>query len=176
MIPKTFILDLDGVLTDGSFLYSKKGKSFKSFGPDDHEALNILARFLEIVVVTADKKGFKISKRRVEKDMRLPLYLVDSLNRTAWIQSRFLLSETIYMGDGLYDSIVFEKVGYSIAPANSLNQTKQYANYVTENVGGNRAVAEACIHILNIFYSIKHAGMLELCVKEMSSKINGHQS
>ena len=151
MIPKTFILDLDGVLTNGSFLYSKRGKLLKSFGPDDHEALNVLARFLEIVVVTADKRGFKISKRRVARDMGLPLYLVDSLDRTAWIQSRFSLGETIYMGDGLYDSIVFEKVGYSIAPANSLNQTKQYADYVTENLGGNRAVAEACIHILNTF-------------------------
>ena len=79
------------------------------------------------------------------------------------------------MGDGLYDSIVFEKVGYSIAPANSLNQTKQYADYVTENLGGNRAVAEACIHILNTFYSIKYADMLELKVKETDSKIGGHQ-
>jgi hypothetical protein len=42
-------------------------------------------------------------------------------------------------------------------------------------LGGNRAVAEACIHILNTFYSIKYADMLELKVKETDSKIGGHQ-
>ena len=34
-VPKVFILDVDGVLTDGCFYYSIDGKVLKKFGPDD---------------------------------------------------------------------------------------------------------------------------------------------
>ena len=32
---KTFIVDVDGVLTDGKFYYSSEGKLMKKFGPHD---------------------------------------------------------------------------------------------------------------------------------------------
>ena len=53
-----FILDLDGVLTDGSFHYSIDGKVYKTFGPDDHDALKFLGKYLNIRVITADTLGF----------------------------------------------------------------------------------------------------------------------
>ena len=55
------------------------------------------------------------------------------------------------MGDGIFDHYVFEKVGYSIAPANADKNARESANYVTERLGGDRAVAEACLHILEKF-------------------------
>jgi 3-deoxy-D-manno-octulosonate 8-phosphate phosphatase (KDO 8-P phosphatase) len=56
------------------------------------------------------------------------------------------------MGDGIFDQYVMQKTGYSIAPANSDKNAKKFANYVTERSGGDRAVAEACLHILENFY------------------------
>jgi 3-deoxy-D-manno-octulosonate 8-phosphate phosphatase (KDO 8-P phosphatase) len=43
-------------------------------------------------------------------------------------------------------------VGYAIAPANADRLAKQAAHYVTERSGGDRAVAEACLHILEKFF------------------------
>ena len=34
---KVFILDVDGVMTNGQFLYNEDGKSYKIFGPDDND-------------------------------------------------------------------------------------------------------------------------------------------
>ena len=62
------------------------------------------------------------------------------------------LQDVIYMGDGIFDHYVFEKVGYSIAPANADKNARESANYVTERLGGDRAVAEACLHILEKFF------------------------
>ena len=56
------------------------------------------------------------------------------------------------MGDGIYDPLVFKKVGYSIAPANAFFKTKEMANFVTNARGGEGAVAEACLHILEKFF------------------------
>ena len=71
--PKVLILDVDGVMTTGQLLYSENGKTMKVFGPDDHDGLSLLKKFLEIRFITGDKTGFKISKRRIVKDIKFPL-------------------------------------------------------------------------------------------------------
>jgi 3-deoxy-D-manno-octulosonate 8-phosphate phosphatase KdsC-like HAD superfamily phosphatase len=65
---------------------------------------------------------------------------------------KYELEETIYMGDGIFDAEVFQRVGYSICPSDGFYLTRQMADFVTVAPGGNRAVAEACVHILNKFY------------------------
>lgn len=149
---KNFIIDVDGVLTDGSYLYTAEGKVMKSFGPDDHDALLLLKPHLHICMVTGDKKGFGITKKRVEEDMKFPLYLVSTLEREKWITDNFNPKETIYMGDGIFDSAVFKHVAYSIAPANAFYKTKEKADFITQSRGGDSAVAEAVVHIMEKFF------------------------
>jgi hypothetical protein len=74
--------------------------------------------------------------------------LVSTFERIQWIRDRFNPLETIYMGDGIYDPLVFEHVGFSIAPANAFYNTKKYAKFVTDSKGGEGAVAEAVIYII----------------------------
>ena len=149
--PKVFILDVDGVMTTGQFFYSANGKVYKVFGPDDNDALSLLQPYLEIRFLSADRRGFPISQKRIVEDMKYPLDLVSIRNRENWIAERFSLEEVVYMGDGIFDHYVFRKVGYAIAPANANPLAKQYAHYVTQKSGGDRAVAEACLHILEKF-------------------------
>ena len=84
--------------------------------------------------------------------MNYPLDVVSVTNRIDWISERYNPEDIIYMGDGIFDHLVFKKIGYSIAPANANSLAKKYANYVTERNGGDRAVADACIHILEKFF------------------------
>ena len=154
MQPEMFILDVDGVLTTGQFLYSKNGKEFKVFGPDDNDGLSLLKPFLKIHFVTQDKKGFAISKKRIVTDMKYPLNLVKTLDRVEWMKNKTSLNKIIYMGDSIFDHLIFSKVGYSIAPANADPLAKKYANFVTKRNSGERAVAEACLHILKNFFDV----------------------
>lgn len=150
--PTVFILDVDGVLTTGQFMYTVDGKAMKVFGPDDNDGLSLLKNFIKIHFVTGDKKGFLISKKRVVDDMGFDLELVSTIRRVEWMAKRYPLDSVVYMGDGIFDHYVMKKVGYSIAPANSDKLAKQHANYVTERSGGDRAVAEACLHIMEKFF------------------------
>lgn len=151
--PKVFILDVDGVLSTGQFFYTSDGKVMKVFGPDDNDALSILKPFMEIRFITGDKKGFEISKKRIVDDMKYPLDLVSTIKRIDWIKERWNPQEVIYMGDGILDHYVFACVGYSIAPSNGYKYALERAQYVTERVGGDRAVAEASMHILDNFFT-----------------------
>ena len=88
--------------------------------------------------------------------MGFQLKLVSTINRLNWIKKNFNPKNVIYIGDGIFDTLVFKKVGYSICVANALDVTKKLANFVTKRDGGNRAVAEAVIHILNKKMKIKN--------------------
>jgi 3-deoxy-D-manno-octulosonate 8-phosphate phosphatase (KDO 8-P phosphatase) len=151
--PKCFILDVDGVMTNGQFFYTSEGKMMKIFGPDDNDGLSLLKVYIEIRFISGDKKGFPISKRRIVDDMNYELDNVSTIRRVDWIKERYPLENVIYMGDGIFDHYVMREVGYSIAPANSDKLAKQYANFITERSGGDRAVAEACLHIMEKFFT-----------------------
>ena len=146
---KNFILDVDGVLTDGKFHYTDQGKVMKVFGSDDADALNLIKDDMNILFISGDKKGFEISKKRVE-DMGFEIRYASTSQRVNWIKTNcfYNLNETIYMGDGIFDSLVFDEVGFSIAPANAFEHTKKQASIVTKRKGGEGAVAEAVFYII----------------------------
>tara|TARA_Y100000816_G_scaffold292340_1_gene287088 strand:- start:4323 stop:4850 length:528 start_codon:yes stop_codon:yes gene_type:complete len=152
---KTLILDVDGVMTDGKFYYTEDGKIMKVFGADDNDALSMLKNFMDIIFVTGDKKGFKISRKRIVEDMKFELYLVSTLDRVNWIENKYNLKSVIYIGDGIFDNLVMDKVGYSICPSNSDKECKKSANFITKRAGGDRAVAEAVDHIFKKFLKIQ---------------------
>ena len=147
-----FLLDVDGVLTSGHFIYSNTGKKYKIFGPDDNDALHLIERYVPVRFITGDKKGFQISKRRIVDDMGFRLDFVSTTKRLNWIESHYDLDTVIYMGDGIFDHLVLSNVAYGIAPANADPSAITAARYVTQRFGGDRAVAEAVVHLLQKFF------------------------
>ena len=168
--PECFILDVDGVMTNGQFLYSIEGKAMKSFGPDDNDGLSLLKPYLEVRFVTGDRKGYPISQKRIVDDMKYQLDLVSTIRRVEWISSRYSLDKVIYMGDGIFDHYVMNKVAYSISPANGDFLAKESANFVTLRSGGDRAVAEACLHILDKFFTPYNSKELPNVQSELSGE------
>lgn len=144
------LFDVDGVLTDGSFLYDCEGKKYKRFGPDDAYALKLLEENgVEVRFISSDKRGFPISEKRVN-DMGFTLTEVSHKIRPEWITENYPRSEyfRIYIGDSYADAAVFNVVEVGICPNNGHQIAKEYATYVTPTDGGNRAVADAVFWIL----------------------------
>lgn len=144
---EAFYLDVDGVMTDGTFLYSEEGKSHKRFGPDDGDALAVLRRFVEIFFVTADHRGLGITRARIERDLGFPVHLVAASERLSWLAHRHSLANVAYMGDSFLDTPILSSVGISIAPANASPPARSAAKFVTGASGGRGAVAEACFYL-----------------------------
>lgn len=150
--PINLLLDVDGVLTTGSFIYTKKGKFGKLFGPDDNDALKILSKFINISFLTSDFRGFNISKKRILNDMNYKINLVKNEKRFSWINKNYDLKKTIYMADGIFDWIIMKECAYSISCNNSNELTKKYSDFTTKSNSGDRAVSEACLHLIKKFY------------------------
>ena len=140
------ILDVDGVMTTGQFLYSPKGKAFKIFGPHDADGLKIIRDKVSIVFITADKRGFSISKKRID-DMGYKIELIEDGTRYDYINKKYGLDNTIFMGDGIFDAPIIRDCKFGIAPANARIEAKKWAKYITPSKSGEGAVCDACIVI-----------------------------
>ena len=102
--------------------------------------------------------------------MKFPLELVSTIRRIDWIKERYNPLEVIYMGDGIFDHYVMREVFYSICPANGDKIARLHANFVTERAGGDRAVAEASLHILDKFFTPFNSDSLPVSQDKLSGE------
>lgn len=150
--PTILILDVDGVMTTGQFLYSEKGKEYKVFGPHDNDGIKMIEKYMKVVFITADKRGYPISKKRIVDDMGQELIIVSESERFQFINDRYGFENVIYMGDGYHDAKILKECFYGIAPQNARTEAKDASDFVTPSRSGEGAVLDACLHILkNIF-------------------------
>jgi 3-deoxy-D-manno-octulosonate 8-phosphate phosphatase (KDO 8-P phosphatase) len=150
----TFVLDVDGVLTTGQFFYSSSGKAYKVFGPHDADGLKMLKGRTAIILMTADRRGFPISRKRAQ-DMGHPIRLVSEEERYAYIQKTFGLENVIFMGDGYFDAPILRDCKFGIAPASARKEARVAADFVTESKAGEGAVLDACLEILKRFFPVR---------------------
>ena len=144
----TLVTDVDGVLTNGKFYYSDKGKLLKEFGPHDGDGAKILrAEGIEIKAITADLRGFQITKKRLDH-MGIQLELVPEKDRLKWMNDNNDLLSTAFIGDGLYDIPVMKDCVLSFAPNNALDLTKKFATITTKASGGEGVLLEVAFEIL----------------------------
>lgn len=146
-----FLLDVDGVVTTGHFLYSQDGKTYKVFGPHDNDGLKLLKDKITINFITADKRGYPITKKRIVDDMGFGLDLVSEQDRFEYIKENYNFKRLIYMGDGYYDAKILKASMFGIAPKNARKEAKRAADYITESNSGSGAVLDACLEIKKRF-------------------------
>lgn len=155
MKPKYLILDVDGVMTTGQFIYSKNGKINKIFGAHDSDGLKLIKDYFNILFITADKRGFSISKKRIVDDMGYKLKLVSEQNRFNFIKNNFGFNNVIYMGDGIFDAPIIKKAKYGISPKNARVEARKASDYITPSKSAEGAVLDACLKIIKVYYNKK---------------------
>lgn len=144
-----FISDVDGCLNDGKIYWSTEGKIFKAFGNYDHDGLNLLRPHCSIIFITADSQGYDIIKKRIFDHMKFPLHYVSAAERYKWIEQKYGFENVAYMGDGFYDAPIIKSAALGIAPAQARIEARMAADFITPSMGGEGAVMDACLHILD---------------------------
>ena len=139
-------------MTTGQFLYSEKGKEFKVFGPHDNDGIKLIQEKLKVIFLTADKRGYSISKKRIVNDMKQKLILISESDRLEFIKNNYGLDNVIYMGDGYHDANILKQCHYGIAPLNARIEAKNAADYITPSKSGEGAVLDACLHIMEKYF------------------------
>ncbi len=161
---KLFLLDVDGVLTDGSIVYDHNGCEIKVFNVKDGLGIRLLMKAgVQVGVVTG--RSSDALRHRCE-NLGIPFVydgvgdkaaLLDDLIEKTGIDPE----EIAFMGDDLPDLPIMRKVGLSIAVADAHEMVIEKADMVTRAKGGAGAVREACEEM------IKARGIFEDLVRTL---------
>lgn len=144
---KLLLLDVDGVLTDGSIIYLPDGIETKAFSTRDGLGIRLLQKGgVEVGIITA--RTSEVVQRRAENLGITILYQGAGSKREVYekiIAEHGLAPEQVaYMGDDWLDLPVMTRVGLAAAVADAAPEVCEIAHYVTSQPGGRGAVREVC--------------------------------
>ncbi len=152
---KIFLMDVDGVLTDGKMYYIPgKGEEmveFKAFCSLDGIGLRLLNQFDIATGVITGRESPGTEERAKNLGMGYAYQgFLSKLEPLRQILAATGLKEenVAYMGDDWTDIPVLKRAGLACAPANGLEEVKAASHLVTCKEGGMGAVREVCDFIL----------------------------
>ena len=163
---QVLVVDVDGVLTDGTITINANGSESKSFNSLDGHGIRMWKR-----------AGLKIAflSGRLSEPTRLRAEQLDidhcvqdchdklsALEKLLEIMG-FSAQQAAFIGDDLMDLPAIRKVGFGAAVANAVDEVKQQADYITKACGGKGAVREV------IEYILKNSGRWSDLVQRYSS-------
>ena len=149
----TFILDVDGVLTNGKILVTSKGKMLREMNTKDG-----------FIIKYALDKGFKIFiisggtnkgvKERL-KDLGIEeIFLGEHTKKDTYnmLIKKYNLkkNEIVYMGDDIPDIPVMKKIGVPCCPNDAVPDVKQISIYISKKNGGQGCVRDIIEQTLRV--------------------------
>ncbi len=145
------LVDVDGVLTDGTLLYSGDGGESKTFNTRDGFGLKLLGEAgISCGVITA-RSSEMVAKRAAELGMRhVRQGARDKIAAFTEILDETGLSaeQTAYMGDDWLDLKLLGLVGLAAAPADAEAEVLQAVHFISPRKGGHGAVRDLCSLLL----------------------------
>jgi 3-deoxy-D-manno-octulosonate 8-phosphate phosphatase (KDO 8-P phosphatase) len=142
---RLLLLDVDGVLTDGSVAIAASGEEFKAFSIRDGAAIGWAQKSGLEVGLISGRSSDATTRRAAELNISL-VYQGGQDKKATYLQiatARSLNDDQIaYMGDDLIDLPVLRRVGLSAAPADASDDVRTRVHFVSRARAGHGAVRE----------------------------------
>mmetsp|Transcript_587 Transcript_587/g.396 ORF Transcript_587/g.396 Transcript_587/m.396 type:complete len:180 (-) Transcript_587:2961-3500(-) len=148
---KILLLDVDGVLTEGSIIYDDKNIETKAFNTKDGLGIKLLMEAgIQVGIVTGRRSnsllhrcnnlGINLIFDGVSDKEQIIYYIEKKTNIDA--------KNMAFVGDDLPDIPIMKRVGISVAVSDANKLLIEFADIVTKAKGGKGAVREICEVIL----------------------------
>ncbi len=148
---RLLILDVDGVLTDGSLFLGDAGEQYKAFHSRDGHGIRMAQQGgLEVAILTGRDSQVVVHRMRdlgvrhlVQGRRDKGEALDELLNRTG-----FAPGQSAFVGDDVVDLPAMRRVALGIAVADAHPLVLEHADWHTQAPGGRGAVREICEALL----------------------------
>ena len=148
---RLLLLDVDGVLTDGSIIYHHDGTETKIFNVKDGLGLRLLMDAgIQTGIVTGRSSNALLHRCRnlgiknIFDGVKDKASVISKVSEQTGVSS----GQTAFMGDDLPDLPLMRRVGLAVAVADAHETVKKHAHIVSSLKGGRGAVREICEAIL----------------------------
>jgi 3-deoxy-D-manno-octulosonate 8-phosphate phosphatase (KDO 8-P phosphatase) len=142
---KFLLLDVDGVMTDGTIYLDADGRETKAFNIYDGSGIHLVRKAgVEVGIVTGrqspivDFRARELGITEVYQRILDKVKIYDDLLRKYRLQD----SEMAYMGDDVIDLPILKRAGLSVAVPNAHPEVKDSVDWITRKAGGYGAVRE----------------------------------
>jgi len=148
-----FVMDVDGVLTDGGIIYDSNGNELKKFCVKDGIGITLLHSAGIKTAILTSRVSKMVQKRAEELGITEVIQgAKDKLKLYEAMKKKYSISdeEILYIGDDLVDLPVLRKAGFPVCVKDSPDELKEICVYITRNSGGKGAVRETAELLLKM--------------------------
>jgi 3-deoxy-D-manno-octulosonate 8-phosphate phosphatase (KDO 8-P phosphatase) len=154
---KMLLLDVDGVLTDGSIILDNKGNEVKAFHVRDGHGIKMAQRAGVTIGIITGRKSRVVTIRAKELGIR---EVYQGQHKKIEVYEKLLAkyklndAEVAYMGDDIVDLDIFKRAGIAVTVADCDPSVRKDVHLITDAAGGRGAVRE----FINLLLASKDAG------------------
>ncbi|MGN6319387.1 KdsC family phosphatase [Trinickia sp.] len=148
---KLMIFDVDGVLTDGSLMFTAQGDYMKSFNSMDGHGLKLLGEAgIQTAIITGRRSDIVLARAQELRISHIYQGVADKVSAFVELmrEANVTAEQCGYMGDDWPDLGVLTRCGFAAAPANAHPDVIARAHWVSEARGGQGAAREVCDALL----------------------------
>ncbi|MBI5049519.1 MAG: HAD-IIIA family hydrolase [Nitrospirae bacterium] len=142
---KLLILDVDGVMTDGSIILDNEGNEFKVFHVRDGHGIKMLQRAGINVAIISGRKS-KVVERRAEElgitEVHQRIFKKSVVYESLLKKYKCRDEEVAFMGDDTVDIEILKRAGLPAVPFDADEGAKKWALFISGKKGGRGAVRE----------------------------------
>ncbi len=150
---KTFIFDVDGVMTDGIVVLASNGDMLRTMNVKDGYALQLaVKKGYRIIIITggnseAVRKRFQgLGIKEVYMAIGNKLEVFHQIVK----EDQLELNSILYMGDDIPDYQIMAEVGVAACPADAAEEIKKISHYISPKPGGRGCVRDVLEQVMKV--------------------------
>ena len=150
---KTFVFDIDGVLTDGGLLVDHENNWLRRMNVRDGYALQLAVKSGFRIVVISGSNPMEVANRLNKlgvEDVFMNVGHKEKFLRELAFKRNLAFSEMLYMGDDIPDLSCMKLVGLAACPADAVFEIKEVSSYISHSRGGYGCVRDVIEKVLKL--------------------------
>jgi 3-deoxy-D-manno-octulosonate 8-phosphate phosphatase (KDO 8-P phosphatase) len=150
---KLFVLDVDGVLTDGSLLVLNDGQMARRMNVKDGYALQLAIKKGYFILVISGGNSEAV-KFRLQK-LGITDIVMDSISKKEVLlqyvtQHQLSWPEVLYVGDDIPDVACMQMAGLACCPSDAVPEIKAISHYISPIKGGEGCVRDIIEKVMKL--------------------------
>jgi len=142
---KLLLLDVDGVLTNGTIILDNQGNELKAFHVRDGHGIKLAQRAGIVIGIITGRKSEVVNIRA--RELGIEEVFQGAFKKIEVYESLLVKygvhdGEVAYIGDDVVDVDIFKRAGLAVTVSDADPAVKPYADMITKTEGGRGAVRE----------------------------------
>jgi 3-deoxy-D-manno-octulosonate 8-phosphate phosphatase (KDO 8-P phosphatase) len=150
---RTFVFDVDGVLTDGSLLATEDGQLLRKMNIKDGYAIQLAIKkgYKVWILSGAKSEGVRLRLQKLGVlDVHIGIETKKELLQDIALNSKTAYESVLYMGDDIPDYAAMQLCGLPCCPADAVPEIKSVAKYISPFKGGEGCARDVIEKVMKL--------------------------